>query len=78
MRRRALLDPLTRGEYVGREVAGKGEPGSEETRRMSSDIGVDLFFLAEIVYARFACARLVRAGCGVTATGRTSVDAVAA
>ena len=78
IRRRALFDALASGENVGRDDAGNGEPGSEETRRMSSDMGVDFVFLDEIVYARFACAKLVRAGCGVTATGRTGVDAAAA
>ena len=74
MRRSVLFDALARGEYVEREETGKGEPGSEETRRISSDIGVDLVFLDEIVYARFTCAKDVRAGCGVAVAGRASVD----
>ena len=74
MRRSVLFDALASGAYVGREEAGKGEPGNEETRRMSSDMGVDLVFLDEIVYARFAWAKDVRAGCGVAAAGRAGVD----
>ena len=47
-----------------RVVAGKGEPGMDETRRMSSDIGTD--FLDANVYERFAAAK-PRAGVDLAA-----------
>ena len=63
MRRSMLFDAFASGEYAGRALAGNGEPGCAETRRMSSDMGVDFF--DGIVYARLACAKLGRAGWGV-------------
>ena len=67
MRRSALLDTLVSGEYATRVVGGNGEPGSELTRRMSSDMGVD--FLDEIVYDRLAFEKPREAGAGVETTG---------
>ena len=76
IRLRTLLDAFASGEYVGREVWGKGELGREETLRMSSDMGVD--FLELIVYVRLLLAKLERPALALGVTGTTGLYGLAA
>ena len=76
MRRSILFDAFASGEYVGREVWGKGELGREETLRMSSDMGVD--FLELIAYVRLLLAKLGRPALALGVTGTTGLYGLAA